>query len=275
MSYILDALKKSEKERRHGKVPDLLSLQDLPREGETKRPLWQYLIIAALILNAGVLIWWIASVPPDGKVAVNKVSAPGPYVLKTKPLPTEVVTDFPGPGGGGKAVPPSDDKPQDAANRVGEQPSSVQATATDRPAVSNPDIPAAKQQTGAGVALQTSPTALKQTAAVKPREAAETTPPPIVSVTAPTEPKKVAATAVPDPSRIYKLKELPAGVRTGLPEFSVTAFLYSDNPASRMVRINDQMMKEGQDLSPGLKLEEITSDGVILRYQGYRFHLAL
>jgi hypothetical protein len=31
------------------------------------------------------------------------------------------------------------------------------------------------------------------------------------------------------------------------------------------------MMKEGESLAPGLKLEKITPDGVIFSYKGYRF----
>ena len=40
-----------------------------------------------------------------------------------------------------------------------------------------------------------------------------------------------------------------------------------------MVRVNEHMMREGQDLTDGVKLEEITRDGIILRYQKYRFYV--
>jgi hypothetical protein len=42
-----------------------------------------------------------------------------------------------------------------------------------------------------------------------------------------------------------------------------------------MVKINGQMLREGQDLTDGLELKEITHDGVILSYQNYRFHVGL
>ena len=80
---------------------------------------------------------------------------------------------------------------------------------------------------------------------------------------------------MPDENKLYKLQELPSAIRQDLPAFSVSALLYSSNPASRMVRINEHMMYEGQDLTAGVKLEEITREGIILRYQKYRFYVAV
>src|SRR3990170_4430573 len=60
MSYILDALKKSEKERQRGAVPDLMTPESGIAEETKKRPLWPYLIAGALILNAGLFAWWLA-----------------------------------------------------------------------------------------------------------------------------------------------------------------------------------------------------------------------
>src|SRR5512140_974589 len=58
MSYILDALKKSDKERRRGSVPDVLTVQEAAVLEPQKRLRWSYIVIAALLLNAGFFIWW-------------------------------------------------------------------------------------------------------------------------------------------------------------------------------------------------------------------------
>ena len=47
MSYILDALKKSEKERQRGALPDMLTVQDIVAEKPAKRLSWVYLLAAA------------------------------------------------------------------------------------------------------------------------------------------------------------------------------------------------------------------------------------
>ena len=44
MSYILDALKKSEKERQRGALPDMLTVQDIVAEKPARRLPWAYLL---------------------------------------------------------------------------------------------------------------------------------------------------------------------------------------------------------------------------------------
>lgn len=59
MSYILDALKKSEKKRQHGSITEMLAVQDAVVLRSRKRALWPYLISIALVVNAGVFVWWL------------------------------------------------------------------------------------------------------------------------------------------------------------------------------------------------------------------------
>ena len=59
MSYILEALKKAEQRSEEGEIPHLLSYQAAT---ERKRgPLWAYLLVAALLVNAGMVFWWAHS----------------------------------------------------------------------------------------------------------------------------------------------------------------------------------------------------------------------
>ena len=59
MSYILDALKKSEKERQRGTLPDMLTVQDIVAEKPRKSLVWVYLLGVVLSLNAGMMVWWV------------------------------------------------------------------------------------------------------------------------------------------------------------------------------------------------------------------------
>jgi len=59
MSYILDALKKSEKERKQGTVPDLMTVQDVIVQEQKKSSLLPYLLLLALLLNGALLAWWL------------------------------------------------------------------------------------------------------------------------------------------------------------------------------------------------------------------------
>ncbi|MDH3690282.1 MAG: general secretion pathway protein GspB, partial [Gammaproteobacteria bacterium] len=58
---------------------------------------------------------------------------------------------------------------------------------------------------------------------------------------------------------------------TGLPPLSVNVVSYSEVPSRRFVMINETLYKEGQEISTGLMVDEITPNGPILRYQGNRF----
>jgi succinoglycan biosynthesis transport protein ExoP len=75
----------------------------------------------------------------------------------------------------------------------------------------------------------------------------------------------------PIEDRIYNLDELPSSVKQDLPNLSISVFIYSDDASSRMARINGQMMREGEYLIAGLKLEKITLKGPIFRFQNYCF----
>ena len=59
MSYILDALKKAEKQRELGQVPSIGSVQEAGSRGPGRR--WRWALLVVLVLNAalitGVLFW--------------------------------------------------------------------------------------------------------------------------------------------------------------------------------------------------------------------------
>ena len=52
---------------------------------------------------------------------------------------------------------------------------------------------------------------------------------------------------------------------------SISVHAYSGNPRDRLVGINNRMLREGDEAAPGLKLEQITPDGLIFGYKGYSF----
>jgi len=65
--------------------------------------------------------------------------------------------------------------------------------------------------------------------------------------------------------------ELPLSVQQDIPKLSILFHLYSGNPKDRLVGINNRTLREGDSVEPGLVLEQIIPDGMILNYKGYRF----
>jgi len=74
---------------------------------------------------------------------------------------------------------------------------------------------------------------------------------------------------------VVDLTELPAAIKESLPPLKMSAHYYTAEPKERFTRINDLTLREGQSLPPGVKLEAITPEGVLLSYEGYRFLLGM
>lgn len=106
MSYILDALKKSEQKRRQGTVPDLLTVHDRPAAGPRKRASWHYILPGVLLLGAVIMTAWLyssrpgmsytarvqSSQPQSGQIA-SPVPAPEAARAPEQPVQTEAASD--------------------------------------------------------------------------------------------------------------------------------------------------------------------------------------
>jgi general secretion pathway protein B len=259
MSYILDALKKSDKERQRGAVPDISTVHAPARPKTKRRPIWLYVLSAGLLLNAGVLVWWFGfwrpldqspratrqtaqPVPPpqtDGTSHGDRLSAQSGAAARSSPIQN--------------GAPQKDAATSD--NRIAQGPQPAQVTPQ-------------QKKTGAVTEQKRAVTVPKDTTPRTTHDrAAETD----------TTSERTSAPPIPPPiaNKLYTVGELPEALRQNLPAFTISVALYSEDAASRMVRINDQVVREGQYLSAGLRLEEITRDSVILNYQNYRFRVGL
>jgi hypothetical protein len=87
MSYILEALKKIDKKREEKAQTNSLTFLGVPGPESKQRPRWVYPVIAALLLNAGVMLWWIAPWRSDKK----ETPAKPPAVLQSRPMVPKVV----------------------------------------------------------------------------------------------------------------------------------------------------------------------------------------
>jgi len=258
MSYILDALKKSEKERQRGTLPDMLTVQDIVAEKPAKRLHWVYLLAAALLINAGVLVWWL------GFSHTNKTNV-------VQPSNTDNISPL-----------SVNESAQEVRGRVKPSQDSTQSGGSEFRVADRNAVPVIESnETSASARKQHPPKGLQEVQAhpvsvnntIKPSELVPAKSEQSVgTVRIPSDPT-AGLSEMPDENKLYKLQELPSAIRQNLPAFSVSALLYSSKPDSRMVRINEQMMHEGQDLTEGIKLEEIARDGIILRYQKYRFYV--
>jgi general secretion pathway protein B len=252
MSYILDALRKSDQQRQRGATPTLLTAQ--AAAAEPRQPAyWIYGLIAAVLVGAGIVIGWLhpwqseqptrEGAPSAGETVAAK--PPESSLRQTTPAP---VPPAPGPVSPDMNRTPTQERPIQKSAAQPVPASSGAATTHDRPA---PSLSNAETRGMPPNAVTTAP-----------KEAL--TPVPEKSVT----------TGLTDPGqepRVMTMGELPLSIRQELPSMQISLHLHSTKPANRFVSINNQMLQEGAYPAPGLRLEQITPDGMIFSYKGYRF----
>ncbi len=253
MSFILDSLEKADQERQRGKVPDLQTRHSDPPPPRRRR-LWPYLLLVVLLVNAGLLAWQFGpwhGAAPSARPATAAVSAhPSPSPIKRAVSLAPVALKKPAPSVAASAL----DPPQKEA--PGTAPLQKSAEAPTPPAASSP---APKKRAPSPETATPHPSPAEPAAA----PAAETRP------SAP----KSAQGGNAQLLTVKKVDELPSSVRQGLPKLSMSLHYYTAAPASRLVRINGENLREGQSVTDGLTLERITPDGVVFDWRGTRFRV--
>ncbi|WP_305044073.1 general secretion pathway protein GspB [Geoalkalibacter sp.] len=244
MSFILDALRKSDKKRPAGAVPDLqtehLGPPPAPRR---KMPLALILVALALLINAGLLLWWLKPWQPPASeqtaLPASETPPSAPPAVASVPEPLAPLTAAPA------APTPSAPAP------VAVAPPAPPAPPTVAPP---PPMPVAPQASMFAPAEEPAPAAVPDAwlaALAQPQEAD-------------------LARTLPG---LPLLKDLPGEVRAALPEFSFSLHYFTTSPAERLVRINGRLLREGQSLAEGLVLEEITEGGAVFDYRGRLFEV--
>jgi general secretion pathway protein B len=84
----------------------------------------------------------------------------------------------------------------------------------------------------------------------------------------------------PGGREIVAFSELPLAVQQALPKLSISGFVQypGDSPGDadkRMIGIGERLAQQGDEISPGLKVEQIAGDRVVFGYKGYRFWLGV
>ena len=247
MSYILDALRKSETERRQGRIPDLgqqVQLIHKPRKKSIPILVW---VALGLVLNAAVLAWifW----PQGREASLTDQTIPSAGVAAPAPTPTvePVIVD---------------DKPE-PAGRVS-TPERVQSPPTSDTLEGAIEIPTP------GANTDSPADAVAETGDENERER------PTVIVPTPRTPSAVnpserdGATAQTAPH----LVELPLSFQKRVPDLIFNSHIYASEPSARRVMINDNYLRPGESFS-GITIERITEEGVELSMDGRRFRVGV
>lgn len=244
MSYILEALKKSEQERQIGQVPDLSVVQEAPTRTAPRWPRW---LLAALLLNVAllaILAWWVW----DARMSANVASVP-PVPADTKSAQPAPDTAFESDTTGADVVAAA---PSSAA-AAPEQHTTPAANAAPAPELPEP---VSHLPTSAPEPIESVPSAAEAQTQLGP----DLEPlPPVDSID--------AAATVP------RWEDLPDAQRAGLPVPRIDVHVFAQEPERRFVLIDLRKYKQGDTLEDGAVIETILADGIVLSYQGQQYRV--
>jgi general secretion pathway protein B len=261
---------------------------------------WPYVLAGALLVNAAVLQVWLRPALPGGvasikaptvlQVAETPVAAElGIAPLARSEKPAADVADI----APREVIPPRSQPERVNDRRVARPPAPadvVASTASANPANDSAliHIPKlaprvmAKRSAEAAVATEAKPTPAASIAkrSAEAAVATEAKPTPTASIAKRGAEVAVAPEANPTPSRTSPTApsptpaggtaEMPPALQQELPALSVAGFI-RDEGSSSMVIVNDRLVREGDEVAPGVKLEKILNDSLVFNYKGYRF----
>lgn len=237
MSYILEALKKAEAERHTG-VPQAAQIVPgfgtSPAARSASRMPWLW--VAIPVTTAGLLAAiWLGTRESTQSTPANVATV---AVASAPSVPNPPVAEAPAP-------------PTLAQDAVPKAPPAAAVTRTndgDAEPARTIDKPIDKP---------------KEKPARKPVEKKRP------SETVDTKTAKAAATPAEPP--IPTLRELPEHVQREVPPFKLGGYIYAGNRADRSILVNNRLLREGDEIAPGLVLETMMPNGMVLSYRGHRF----
>jgi general secretion pathway protein B len=240
MSFILDALKKSESDRQRQSGPSLFEVKVAPPRRAL--PVWAVAIAVLLGINVIVISWMLlrhpaAQQPAAASAQATPSGAPaGHEAAHNAPARPAIAPPVQGTAASGKAAAAA--------------PAAAAASNAAQPSAQTPPAGDAGQQAG------------QSSAGDNPSDYA-----PAV------EPAAAASSATPG----SVAGDLPLYQQIvtsdGLPALHLDLHVFANRPQDRFVMINMHRLGEGDSLPGGVHVEAIRPDGVVLTYQGTRFLL--
>ena len=266
MSILLDALRKSEEQRLLGATPTLQTPEDNAARALDEQRNW---IPAVMMMLAAGAIAWIGAAQFHHPEPV-----PEPAVAAIESLPTD--------------IPVKAQTTQESLNSLANSPEVPPATTPVKDFTAEPgptaveDGQAENVQTGRTSRTVRSAEAVSAISAVSGEQAAAPAAPtgeePIAALVEDLSVSDVAARPEAEQLQPYATEpisywQIPQSLRESMPEMRITVLVYSENPQDRFLLMNGKRLREKDEVSAGLVVEEIQRDRAIFTFRDYRFQV--
>jgi hypothetical protein len=255
MSFILDALKKSESDRQRQSGPALFEVKVAPPR--TRLPRWAIAIAALLVINLGIVMWMLLRHPVRASAegmapATSASSAEGTAPAVSAPSINGTAGSAAGAPATAASLPPP--------ARMGAAQSAPATPAATAP-LSAGSAPAAP-----GAATGAEPAG---TDASNPEDYAPAREGTASSTSAEfgSHVRRGTAAGVP----LYQDAASKPGAQ--IPQLRLDLHAYAVRPQDRFVMINMHKLREGDSTPEGVHVETITPEGAVLSYNGSQFLL--
>jgi general secretion pathway protein B len=279
MSFILDALRKSEHARQKQTGPGFAEVPVVVAKPKTN--VWATAAVALLLVNliaVGVLLLRRANQEPPTPVATNEpaatttIAAPGANSVEAPQAPAATPTTASGAGptlaspaapstAPQTPVPSTPRAAQAGRNPLAEEVAETEASGVERSVAE------------AAAAVPAGPPAVTRQGSAPARRGGSVVYAPVPEADdAPYSPPPAAPRAEPASDGLPTADEVTA--RGGAPALHLDLHVYATSPAQRFIFVNSRKYREGDALQEGPVVEQITATGAVLSYRGSRFRLS-
>lgn len=310
MSYILEALRKSERERqRNQAVPQDLVMSDQAETGGGRRPWVAWTVGALVALNlVSMGYFWLkgqgagsapsaaigAAAGSDGRAAPGSVRQSAAVPAKT-PVPRAKTSQNVAAAPPAKAEPaPAKSEPavdgapkakplrEGVAGRPKSPPAAVNAkpreaaNAMSAPAIASAaGVKEAWPKPGVNPPLASMETVAPsmEAAAAPPKTVAALEKLGIIEDSARQPPADAAPAEAEAEENPPLLQSMPPEFQAKIPPLKISLYAYFSDPRKRFAVINLSRYEAGEQIADGVRLEAIKADGLIVSHQGTRFRV--
>lgn len=267
MSLILEALRKSEAERRRGQAPDL-SVELPPTAQRRHRPTGAWLWPAvALMLAAILLLAWVLGTPAPSPVATDASPIEQPLDGEVPEQVVQTPTAVSTPPIESRAPAPSTLEPGNPASLVNTPalppvpPSvSLEQPTTSPPTPRESSAPTTRPSSSLPATPQPLPTPMQT--------------PPAATASASIPPTTTTTPAPATTREPVRLADLSADQRRQLPPLKISMHMWNPSPAQRFAIVDGKRVGEGDRIGDSV-VEAITADAVVLAWNGQRLQVPI
>ena len=232
MSYILDALKKSEQERGHGNIPSVQTVHSSSLNyRDEKNTYWPYILIAAITVNILVVLYFILDREPA--VIDQNITADQTAIKNSREHEKNIIDNI---------------SETDAHTTTQATAASISDKQTTREELIPPhEAPHSSEEKFATSDEHIADNASETMTTVSDNTHIETN------------------------IETIDFYDLPESIKQQLPTITISAHVYSSNPLQRSIVINNNFIEEREYVLDDLILHEITSNGAVFDFNSTRF----